>query len=87
MTHAPPPGPPRARIPGPRRSPPPRRRVRGGRWRRRLWGTPALLVPAALIGYAAQKAASLPTLLLLGGSLVCAALALHAPNGQGRDRM
>ncbi|MER6529912.1 PrsW family intramembrane metalloprotease, partial [Streptomyces sp. NPDC001508] len=64
-----------------------RRRLRGGRWRRRLWGAPALLVPAALIGYATQKAASLPTLLLLGGSLVCAALALRAPEGQGRDRL
>ncbi|MGW3957233.1 hypothetical protein ACWEKM_41570 [Streptomyces sp. NPDC004752] len=86
MTHSPPPGPPRARIPGPRRSPPPRRRVRGGRWRRRPWGVPVLPALAALIAYAAKTAASLPTLMLLGGSLVCAALALRTPKGHGRDR-
>ncbi|MFF4749909.1 hypothetical protein ACWD5R_19565 [Streptomyces sp. NPDC002514] len=85
MTHSPPPGAPRARIPGPRRSPPARRRGRASRWRRRLWYVPAVPVLAALFAYAAENARSLAALLLFAGSLLCAVLALRTPKGHDRD--
>ncbi|MDQ0991011.1 hypothetical protein [Streptomyces sp. V3I7] len=86
MTHAPPPDAPRrARIPGPRHSPPPRRRPRASSWRRRLWGAAALCTLTALVTQAVRHPASPPALALLGGVLFCSAYAVRTYRRHGRD--
>ena len=86
MTHSPPPGASRARIPGPRQYPPPHRRIRIGLRRRYLWGgTVALWVPTALVTYATTNTTLLPGLALLGSIPTCAAFARWAHKRHGRD--
>ncbi|MFD5797849.1 PrsW family intramembrane metalloprotease [Streptomyces diastatochromogenes] len=85
MTHSPPPGMPRARIPGPQQPPPPYPRIGAGLWRRCLGGGLALWVPAALVTYTTRNTALLPTLVLLGGFLVPVVFVLWAYERHGRD--
>ncbi|MGW3147302.1 MULTISPECIES: PrsW family intramembrane metalloprotease [Streptomyces] len=85
MTHSPPPGAPRARIPGPKQPPPPYPRIRAGLWRRCLGGGLALWVLTALTVYATRNPALLPTLILLGGFLVPVTFVLWAYERHSRD--
>jgi RsiW-degrading membrane proteinase PrsW (M82 family) len=85
VTHSPPPGAPRARIPGPKQPPPPYPRIRAGLWRRCLAGGLGLWVPTALVTYATRSFALLPTLILLGGFLVPVTFVLWAYERHSRD--
>ncbi|MEU6195256.1 PrsW family intramembrane metalloprotease [Streptomyces sp. NPDC047061] len=85
MTHSPPPGRPRARIPGPLQPPPPYPRIRAGLWKRCLGGGLALWALTAAVTYATRDTTLLPTLILLGSFLVPVAFALWAYERHGRD--
>ncbi|MEU1402254.1 PrsW family intramembrane metalloprotease [Streptomyces sp. NPDC005728] len=85
MTHSPPPGMPRARIPGPQQPPPPYPRIGAGLWKRCLGGGLALWGLTALVAYATQSTTPLPTLILLGGFLVPVVFVLWAYERHGRD--
>ncbi|MEU6660832.1 PrsW family intramembrane metalloprotease [Streptomyces sp. NPDC046821] len=85
MTHAQPPGTPRARIPGPQQPPSSSPRIPAGLWRRWLWGGLALWALTAAVTYATRNTTLLPTLILLGSFLVPAAFALWAYERHGRD--
>lgn len=84
MTH-PPPGAPRARIPGPQQPPPPFPRIRAGLWRRFLGGGLALWALTGLVTYTTADTTLLPTLILLGAFLLPASFALWAYERHGRD--
>ncbi|MFS4094603.1 PrsW family intramembrane metalloprotease [Streptomyces sp. AF1A] len=85
MTHSPPPGTPRARIPGPQQPPPPYPRIAAGLWKRCLGGGLGLWALTAAAMYATSDAALLPTLILLGGFLAPVAFVLWAYERHGRD--
>ncbi|MFJ5263753.1 PrsW family intramembrane metalloprotease [Streptomyces sp. NPDC088387] len=85
MTHTPPPGTPRARIPGPQQPPSARPQIRPGLWRHCLWGGLALWVLTALVTYATKNTTLLPTLILLGSFLVPVTFVLWAYERHGRD--
>ncbi|WP_336114443.1 PrsW family intramembrane metalloprotease [Streptomyces sp. PTD9-10] len=85
MTHSPPPGTPRARIPGPQQPPPPYPRIGAGLWKRCLGGGLTLWALTALVTYATRNTAPLPTLILLGGFLVPVVFVLWAYERHGRD--
>ncbi|OIJ90542.1 PrsW family glutamic-type intramembrane protease [Streptomyces monashensis] len=85
MTHSPPPGTPRARIPGPQQPPPPYPRIRAGLWRRCLGGGLALWALTAWVTYEARDSTPLPTLILLGSFLVPVVFVLWAYERHGRD--
>ena len=85
MTQPPPPGTPRAHIPGPQQPPPSCPRTRTGLWRRCLWGGLALWALTALVTYATRNTTLLPTLILLGSFLVPVVFALWAYEQHGRD--
>ncbi|MFI5687175.1 PrsW family intramembrane metalloprotease [Streptomyces sp. NPDC051636] len=85
MTHPPPPGAPRARIPGPQQPPPPYPRIRAGLWRRCLGGGLALWALTALVTYVTGGTTLLPTLILLGGFLVPVTFVLWAYERHSRD--
>ncbi|MER5545715.1 PrsW family intramembrane metalloprotease [Streptomyces sp. NPDC002589] len=85
MSHSPPPGTPKARIPGPQQPPPPYPRIGAGLWRRCLGGGLALWSLTAWVTYETRNSALLPTLILLGSFLVPVAFALWAYERHGRD--
>ncbi|WP_053665693.1 PrsW family intramembrane metalloprotease [Streptomyces sp. MMG1121] len=85
MTHSPPPGTPRARIPGPQQPPPPYPRIRAGLWRRCLGGGLAVWALTAWVAYETRDSALLPTLILLGSFLAPVAFVLWAYERHGRD--
>ncbi|AKJ13058.1 membrane protein [Streptomyces incarnatus] len=85
MSHSPPPGTPRARIPGPQQPPPPYPRISAGLWRRCLGGGLALWVLTAWVTYETRSSVLLPTLILLGSFLVPVAFVLWAYERHGRD--
>ncbi|MEU8968508.1 PrsW family glutamic-type intramembrane protease [Streptomyces monashensis] len=85
MTHSPPPGTPRARIPGPQQPPPPYPRIRAGLWRRCLGGGLALWALTAWVTYETRDCTPLPTLILLGSFLVPVVFVLWAYERHGRD--
>ncbi|MFF7351675.1 PrsW family intramembrane metalloprotease [Streptomyces filipinensis] len=85
MSHFPPPGTPRARIPGPQQPPPPYPRIAAGLWRRCLGGGCALWALIAWITYETRNGILLPTLILLGGFLVPVVFVLWAYERHGRD--
>ncbi|WP_432026950.1 PrsW family glutamic-type intramembrane protease [Streptomyces sp. 1222.5] len=85
MTHSPPPGRPRARIPRPQQPPPPYPHIGAGLWRRALCGALALWVPAACVAYLTRSTATLPMLILLGGFAVPVAYVLWAYERHARD--
>jgi RsiW-degrading membrane proteinase PrsW (M82 family) len=85
VTHSPPPGAPRARIPGPQQPPPPYPRIGAGLWRRCLGGGLALWALTALATYVTAGTALLPTLILLGAFLVPVVFVLWAYERHGRD--
>ncbi|MGV9406707.1 PrsW family intramembrane metalloprotease [Streptomyces sp. NPDC003667] len=85
MTHSPPPGAPRARIPGPGQPPPPFPRIGAGLWRRCLRGGLALWALTAVTAYTTRGTVPLPALVLLGGFLLPAAFVLWAYERHGRD--
>ncbi|MET8943928.1 PrsW family glutamic-type intramembrane protease [Streptomyces sp. NPDC004542] len=81
----PPPGAPRARIPGPQQPPPPYPRIRAGLWRRFLGGGLAVWALTVLAAYATADTALLPTPILLGGFLLPVVLVLWAYERHGCD--
>ncbi|MEV5880847.1 PrsW family intramembrane metalloprotease [Streptomyces sp. NPDC052101] len=85
MSHPPPPGTPKARIPGPQQPPPPYPRIGAGLWRRCLGGGLALWALAAWVTYETRTSTLLPTLILLGGFLVPVVFVLWAYERHGRD--
>ncbi|MFB7507081.1 PrsW family intramembrane metalloprotease [Streptomyces broussonetiae] len=85
MSHSPPPGTPKARIPGPQQPPPPYPRIRAGLWRHCLGGGLALWALTAWVTYETQNSALLPTLVLLGSFLVPVVFVLWAYERHGRD--
>ncbi|MGJ5755716.1 RsiW-degrading membrane proteinase PrsW (M82 family) [Streptomyces puniciscabiei] len=85
MSHSPPPGTPRARIPGPQQPPPPYPRIAAGLWRRCLGGGLALWALTAWVTYETRNSVLLPTLILLGSFLVPVAFVLWAYERHGRD--
>ncbi|MQY32357.1 hypothetical protein SRB17_03050 [Streptomyces sp. RB17] len=85
MSHSPPPGTPKARIPGPQQPPPPYPRIAAGLWRRCLGGGLALWGLAAWVTYETRISMLLPTLILLGSFLVPVAFVLWAYERHGRD--
>ncbi|MFD9439443.1 PrsW family intramembrane metalloprotease [Streptomyces sp. NPDC060006] len=85
MTQPPPPGAPRARIPGPQQPPPAPPRPGTGLWRRCLWGGLALWALTAAVTYATGSTTLLPTLILLGSFLVPVAFVLWAYEHHGRS--
>ncbi|MFJ9421433.1 PrsW family intramembrane metalloprotease [Streptomyces sp. NPDC101249] len=85
MTYPPPPGTPRARIPGPQQPPPTYPQIRPGLWKRCLWGGLALWVLTAFVTYATKNTTLLPTLILLGSFLVPVTFVLWAYERHGRD--
>ncbi|MEU9476699.1 PrsW family glutamic-type intramembrane protease [Streptomyces sp. NPDC048191] len=85
MSHSPPPGAPKARIPGPQQPPPPYPRIAAGLWRRCLGVGFALWVPATWVTYETRGSALLPTVILLGSFLVPVAFVLWAYERHGRD--
>ncbi|MFI2200845.1 PrsW family intramembrane metalloprotease [Streptomyces sp. NPDC020192] len=85
MTHAPPPGTPKARIPGPQQPPPPYPRIRAGLWRRCLGGGLALWALTAWVTHETRDSTLLPTLILLGSFLVPVVFVLWAYERHGRD--
>ncbi|MGY4960712.1 PrsW family glutamic-type intramembrane protease [Streptomyces sp. 900105245] len=85
MTHSPPPGRPRARIPRPQQPPPPYPHIGAGLWRRALGGALALWAAAACVAYLTRSTAPLPMLILLGGFAVPVAYVLWAYERHARD--
>ncbi|KUM99651.1 hypothetical protein AQI95_37385 [Streptomyces yokosukanensis] len=85
MSHSPPPGTPKARIPGPQQPPPPYPRIGAGLWRRFLGGGLALWALTAWVTYETRNSAPLPTLILLGSFLVPVAFVLWAYERHSRD--
>ncbi|WP_225096396.1 PrsW family intramembrane metalloprotease [Streptomyces sp. CoH27] len=85
MTHSPPPGTPKARIPGPQQPPPPYPRIRAGLWRRCLGGGLALWALTAWVTYETRDSTLLPTLILLGSFLAPVVFVLWAYERHGRD--
>jgi protease PrsW len=85
VSHSPPPGTPKARIPGPQQPPPPYPRIAAGLWRRCLGGGLALWALTAWITYETRTGTLLPTLILLGGFLVPVVFVLWAYERHGRD--
>ncbi|KND35597.1 PrsW family intramembrane metalloprotease [Streptomyces acidiscabies] len=85
MTYSPPPGPPRARIPGPQQPPPTYPRIREGLWKHALAGGLTLWALTALTTYATGNTTLLPTLILLGSFLVPVTFVLWAYERHGRD--
>lgn len=85
MSHSPPPGTPKARIPGPQQPPPPYPRIAAGLWRRCLGGGTALWALTAWITYETRSATLLPTLILLGGFLIPVVFTLWAYERHSRD--
>ncbi|MFI1033716.1 PrsW family intramembrane metalloprotease [Streptomyces sp. NPDC020951] len=85
MSYSPPPGAPRARIPGPQQRPPASPRIRAGLWRRCLGGGLALWALTALVTFATRNTALLPTLILLGSFLTPVVFVLWAYERHGRD--
>ncbi|WP_055615573.1 PrsW family intramembrane metalloprotease [Streptomyces phaeochromogenes] len=85
MTQPPPPGTPRAHIPGPQQPPPSYPRTRTGLWRRCLWGGLVLWGLSVLVTYATGNTTLLPTLILLGSFLVPVVFVLWAYEQHGRD--
>ncbi|MEU2926111.1 PrsW family glutamic-type intramembrane protease [Streptomyces sp. NPDC007251] len=85
MSHSPPPGAPKARIPGPQQPPPPYPRIAAGLWRRCLGAGLALWVSAAWVTYETRNSTLLPTLILLGGFLVPVVFVLWAYERHVRD--
>ncbi|MFI6351928.1 PrsW family intramembrane metalloprotease [Streptomyces sp. NPDC050743] len=85
MSHSPPPGTPKARIPGPQQPPPPYPRIAAGLWRRCLGGGLALWGLMACLTYETRLSMLLPTLILLGSFLVPVAFVLWAYERHGRD--
>ncbi|MET8976300.1 PrsW family intramembrane metalloprotease [Streptomyces sp. NPDC004539] len=85
MTYSPPPGAPRARIPGPQQPPPGYPRIRAGLWRHALGGGLGLWVLTAVVTYATGNTTLLPTLILLGSFLVPVTFVLWAYERHGRD--
>ncbi|MGQ5638178.1 MULTISPECIES: PrsW family glutamic-type intramembrane protease [unclassified Streptomyces] len=85
MSHSPPPGAPRARIPGPQQPPPPYPRIAAGLWRRCLGAGLALWVSAGWLTYQTRNGTLLPTLILLGGFLVPVVFVLWAYERHVRD--
>ncbi|MGW4562050.1 PrsW family intramembrane metalloprotease [Streptomyces sp. NPDC004561] len=85
MTHSPPPGTPRARIPGPQQPPPPYPRIGAGLWKRCLRGGLALWALTAWVMYTTLNTAPLPTLILLGCFLVPVVFVLWAYERHSRD--
>lgn len=85
MTQSPPPGAPRARIPGPQQPPAPYPRIRAGLWRQCLGGGLALWALTAAVTYATKNTTLLPTLILLGSFLVPVTFVLWAYERHGRD--
>ncbi|GHD99165.1 PrsW family intramembrane metalloprotease [Streptomyces alanosinicus] len=85
MSHPPPPGTPKARIPGPQQPPPPYPRIGAGLWRRCLGGGLALWALTAWITYETRNSTPLPTLILLGSFLVPVVFVLWAYERHGRD--
>ncbi|MGW1170113.1 PrsW family glutamic-type intramembrane protease [Streptomyces sp. NPDC002550] len=85
MSHFPPPGTPKARIPGPQQPPPPYPRIAAGLWRRCLGGGLAMWVLIAWVTYETRNSALLPTLILLGSLLVPVVFVLWAYERHGRD--
>ncbi|MFD5820337.1 PrsW family glutamic-type intramembrane protease [Streptomyces sp. NPDC127038] len=85
MTQNQPPGPPRARIPGPQQPPPSYARIPAGLWKRCLGGGLALWTLSAAVTYATDDVTALPTLILLGSFLTPVAFTLWAYERHGRD--
>ncbi|MFI7503484.1 PrsW family intramembrane metalloprotease [Streptomyces sp. NPDC049687] len=85
MTHSPPPGAPRARIPGPQQPPPASPRIRAGLWKHCLLGGLALWALTALVTYVTRDTTLLPTLILLGSFLVPVSFVLWAYERHARD--
>lgn len=85
MTHSPPPGTPKARIPGPQQPPPPYPRIGAGLWRRVLGGGLALWAVTAGVAYATPSTTLLPAPILLGSFLVPVVFVLWAYERHGRD--
>ncbi|WEO97304.1 PrsW family glutamic-type intramembrane protease [Streptomyces sp. FXJ1.172] len=85
MSHSPPPGAPKARIPGPQQPPPPYPHIRAGLWRNCLGGGLALWVLTAWVTYETRNSALLPTLILLGSFLAPVVFVLWAYERHGRD--
>lgn len=84
VTQNQPPGPPRARIPGPQQPPPPYPRIPAGLWRRCLVTGLALWTTAAVATYVTGGVAPLPALILLGSFLVPVTFLLWAYEHHGR---
>ncbi|WDO08286.1 PrsW family intramembrane metalloprotease [Streptomyces murinus] len=85
MSHPPPPGTPKARIPHPQQPPPPYPRIGAGLWRRCLVGGLAVWVPAAGLALATRSAAALAVPVLLGAFLAPVVFVLWAYERHGRD--
>ncbi|MEU0002866.1 PrsW family intramembrane metalloprotease [Streptomyces sp. NPDC006314] len=85
MSHSPPPGTPKARIPGPQQPPPPYPRIGAGLWRRVLGGGLVLWALTAGVAYTTRNTTLLPTPILLGSLLVPVAFVLWAYERHGRD--
>ncbi|MCC5477287.1 PrsW family intramembrane metalloprotease [Streptomyces barringtoniae] len=85
MSHSPPPGTPKARIPGPQQPPPPYPRIAAGLWRRCLGGGLALWVLITWVTYETRNSTLLPTPILLGSFLVPVAFVLWAYERHCRD--
>ncbi|MFH8340450.1 PrsW family glutamic-type intramembrane protease [Streptomyces sp. AM6-12] len=85
MSHPPPPGTPRARIPRPQQPPPPYPRIGAGLWRRCLVGGLAVWGPATGLALATRSTAALVTPALLGTFLVPVVLVLWAYERGARD--
>ncbi|MEW2618856.1 PrsW family glutamic-type intramembrane protease [Streptomyces sp. NPDC048106] len=85
MSHPPPPGTPKARIPHPQQPPPPYPRIGAGLWQRCLSGGLAVWVPTAGVALAARSTAALATPVLLGAFLVPVVFVLWAYERHGRD--
>jgi RsiW-degrading membrane proteinase PrsW (M82 family) len=85
VTQFPPPGRPRARIPGQQQPPPPCPRIGAGLWRRGLYGGLVAWALTAGAVYATRSTALLPALILLGGFLVPVVFVLWAYERHGRD--
>lgn len=85
MTHSPPPGAPRARIPGPQQPPSSYPRIRAGLWKHCLAGGLTLWALTAAVTYATRNTTLLPTLILLGSFLVPVTFVLWAYERHGRD--
>ncbi|MGW3267771.1 PrsW family glutamic-type intramembrane protease [Streptomyces sp. NPDC001056] len=85
MSHPPPSGTPKARIPHPQQPPPPYPRIGAGLWKRCLGGGLAVWAPAAVLAVVTRSTAALPTPVLLGGFLVPVVFVLWAYERHGRD--